>query len=418
MKKSLKKILAVLIPVTVAVAAASVVACVFGKAWVLAVILPVYAITVFFTVVLNAETTGVGVGSLDGAYAKVISDIEGIVDANPRYVDIAVLGSHDAVTDKLTSDAPLDYHDRQNKLFAKFEKAIAGFAYRFGKTQTVGIYEQILQGSRFLHIKCTYFEGEWYCSHAHLCGKLGDHLTEALRYLTSDDAKGEIIGFLFQTMYMAPGITLDDLTEYMDSVKVNGKSIFDFVRVDTADIYDDGMGGTRVGDLRYNDLTVGGTEPGVVIFLRRERGLFLPEWDGSGALTNKCYDMDTAADHAWHSSIGIKKLLVKVHANATRIAQDSEKKGKLRMNQSQASLAVNGADEVCSVIFGWSLLRFAKSYNVALLEHEHFDKWLTHMPVFQADFINSDYMDFNARVNAAIKEHNRATVKRLLGEKQ
>lgn len=416
MKTSHKIILAILIPLVAIVVATSVVVCVYGYAWALAIVLPISALVAFFTVMLNSEATGVGFGTTDGNYAKVLSDILGITDANPRYVDIAVLGSHDAVTDKLSSDAPLDYHDRQNKLFVTFEKAIRGFAYRFGKTQTVGVYEQLMQGSRFLHIKCTYFEGEWYCSHAHLCGRLGDHLTEALRYLTSEDAKGEIVGFLFQTMYMGHGITLDDLTAYIDGVKVNGKSIFDFTHIDCADIYDDGCGGTRIGELRYNDLTANGTEPGTVIFVRRERGLFLPEWDGNGVLTGKCFDMDTAADHAWHSSIGKKRLLLKVHANGMRIAGDPDKKDKLRMNQSQASLAVHGIGEVFSTIFGWSLLNFARKYNIALIESEHFDEWLTHMPVFQADFVNSDYMDFNARVNELIKKHNSAIVARLASE--
>ncbi len=379
------------------------------------ILVPVVLFTMFLAVVCNDTTIKVGLGNCDGQYATVLANIDGIVEANPRYVDIAMLGSHDAVTSTLTDETPLDYHDKDS-ILGKVDPISSGIQYRFGKTQSVGIGQQLLQGARFFHIKCTDYEGEWYGTHAHLTGKLSEHILELLKYLASDAAKGEIVGLLFQTMYMGDGVTLDTLHEDLNNVKYNGKSIFDYVYIEKADTFDNGNGGVRIGDLTYNDLTKNGTEPGVVIFDRREEKVFKAEWEGSSALTASCYDMDSCADHEWHSSIGEEKLISKINDTCDRIASDTKYQSKLRMNQTQASFAVGSAKEFFEIIGSWSLLRFAKDYNVTLIEHENFDKWLTYMPIFQVDFCNSNHGDFNNRVNKLIIEHNKATVAKLLAE--
>lgn len=60
------------------------------------VLIPVVVFTLFFTIMLNVRDLGVGTGSTDGKYARVLSDIEGITEADPRLIDIAMLGAHDA----------------------------------------------------------------------------------------------------------------------------------------------------------------------------------------------------------------------------------------------------------------------------------------------------------------------------------
>lgn len=378
------------------------------------ILVPLVIFTMFLAVVCNDTTITVGKGNLNGQYATVLASIDGIVDANPRYVDIAMLGSHDAVTAVLTDETPLDYHDADT-ILGKVDPISSGIQYRFGKTQAVGLGQQLIQGARFFHIKCTDYDGEWYGTHAHLSGKLSDHILEVLKYLATDAAKGEIVSLLFQTMYMGDGVTLDTLHSALNDVRYEGKSLFDYVYIDKADTFDNGNGGVRIGELTYNDLTRNGTAPGVVIFDRRETKVFESDWEGSGALTAKCYDMDACADHEWHSSIGEEKLIGKINETCDRIAGDAKYQNKLRMNQSQASFAVGSAKEFFEIIGSWSLLRFAKDYNVALIENENFEKWLTYMPVFQVDFCNSDNGDFNNRVNALIYQHNQNMVDDILG---
>ncbi len=380
------------------------------------IITAVLIIAVSLIVILQDVTIDEGVGELNGRYGTVIADIDGIKEANPRFVDIAMLGSHDAVTDTIDRSAPIDYNDK-DKAQGVLDPLIGGISYRYAKTQTVDITRQLGQGARFFHIKCTDYDGEWYGAHSHLCGKMSDYITQLLKYLASDEAKGEIIVLLFQITYFGEGRNLDTFNEFLLQTTYDGKSIFDYVYIDDADSFDEGDGGTRVGDLRYRDLTLDGSAPGAVIFYRREYGKFKPEWEGKGKLTKKCFDMDACAVHDWHNGIGEERLIEKINASCDKIASDDSLLSKFRLNQAQASFAVHGAGEFFSVIGSWSLIRFATSYNAALLDNENFDKWLSAMPVFQVDFCNSDHYDFNNRVNEKIRKFNVDLVESILNYK-
>lgn len=370
-------------------------------------------ITVFLSVFMNDVTILEGDGELNGKYKTVLADIDRIVEANPFLVDIAMLGSHDAVTDTISKSTPIDYHDK-DKVQGKLDPIMGGITYRFAKTQTVSLGKQLAQGARFFHIKCTDYDGEWYGSHTHLCGKMADHITEVLQYLASEEAKGEIVILLFQVMYFGDGENLDTFHAFIDSIKYEGKSLFDYVYINDADTFDIGDGGTRIGELRYNDLTQNGQAPGVVIFNRREEGKFRAEWDGVSTLTKKCFDMDSCSEHEWHNSIGEDRLIKKINTLCDKISSDSSLFSKLRLNQTQAAFAVNGIGEFFSALGAWSLIRFASKYNVKLVENDNFDRWLTYMPIFQVDFCNSDKGDFNNKVNEKIKNHNQNLVNTTL----
>lgn len=374
----------------------------------------VVVLTVFLSVFMNDKSLGVGQGDTSGKYGTVLADIEGITIANPRFIDLAMLGAHDAPTAYLEPDSEVDYYDQQTFL-GKVEPITRGLQYRFGKTQMVGLGQQLLQGTRFFHIKCTDYEGTWYATHAHLCGTLETHILEVLEYLDSDEAKGEIVCLLFQPMYFGEGATYGSLHDWLATVTYNGKSIYDYVYYDDVNIYNSPLArGVNIGELRYNDLTNNGNSAGVVLFDRREEGDYLPEYEGSSPLTAKYFDMDNCTNHKWHSRMGQKNLLKEVEQRAIEIESNWQSYSDiLRMNQTQGAFAA-GFTDIFNCIGVWSLVNFAETYNLTLLEHKDFDKWLTAMPVFQVDFVNSNKGDFNNRVNQKIIAHNTETVAKLL----
>ena len=89
---------------------------------------------------------------------------------------------------------------------------------------------------------------------------------------------------------------------------------------------------------------------------------------------------------------------------------------KLRVNQTQATVSGESFGDVMRSIGAWSLLKFAEKHNIALLENDNFDAWLKAMPVFQVDFANSSYGDFNRRVNEKIRARNEYIVSVLSEE--
>lgn len=382
------------------------------------IFVPFVLVTIFLSVLLNDATIDTSNSVDNGKYVTVLADIDGIVEANPRLVDIAMLASHDAVTDSLTPDSPMDYHDRPTVL-GKLDPITSGFQYRFGRTQAVGLDVQLRQGARMFHIKYTDFEGTWYGTHAHLSLTIEEYILQVLRYLATPEAKGEIVILLWHPMYFGEGVTLDTFHHYVASVKLDGKNLYDYVHYGTTNTFDeDGKSGVRIGELRYNDVTVNGTEPGVVLFDRREGTRFF-ERGMEGTMTDvymgKYFDMDTNANHKWHSRIGQKTLISKINEQAELIASSDEWDNKLRMNQTQASFSAGGFSDIFIDIGAWSLLRFAERYNVTLVNHENFDYWLSVMPVFQVDFVNSGYGDFNDLVNQKIHAYNQNLVNSILG---
>ncbi|MBO7152098.1 MAG: hypothetical protein J6V77_04590, partial [Clostridia bacterium] len=158
------------------------------KSWIIYAVI----ITVFVTVFMHDTTISDDLGADNGKYVTVLANIDGIVDANPRLVDIAMLASHDSVTAGLEPDAPVDYYDR-GQIVGKVAPLTRGLQYRFAKTQSVGLDVQLRQGARLFHIKYTDFEGEWYATHTLLSKKVETYILQVLEYLATPEAKGEIV---------------------------------------------------------------------------------------------------------------------------------------------------------------------------------------------------------------------------------
>ena len=137
---------------------------------------------------------------------------------------------------------------------------------------------------------------------------------------------------------------------------------------------------------------------------------------GKNEYTRYFYDMDANALHRWHSRIGCSVLIDEIDDYATDLTEMRAYRFGLRVNQTQAAFSGATFGDILRDIGEWSLLKFASKYNVELLENENFSDWLKAMPIFQVDFANSDYGDFNNRVNGAIRARNEEIVRILLGE--
>ena len=346
----------------------------------------VVAFTLFFAIVLNVNSLGVGRGNTDGAYGTVLADIEGITDADPRIIDIAMLGAHDANTASLEPGNPIDDNPKSD-VFEQLYPVSAGFQYRMSVTQTVSPHELLMQGVRFLHFKYTYYDNDWYASHSIIGRKFEEDVKDVLRFLA--DHRGEVVVL----------------------------NIYDYVHYDKVNVFDSEFaeeGRVRMRDLRYNAVTESGTSAGVVLLDRRED---LPQAETEkSAHSDYFFDVDSTLAHQWHSRMGEDVLTEEIDDYVFEVRAQSLYRWKLRVNQTQASLSVESVGDVLRDIGAWSLVKFAEDYNLSLLENEDFDEWLRVLPVFQVDFANSDKGDFNRRVNEKIRARNEEIVRTLIAE--
>lgn len=377
------------------------------------VLIPVVVLTVFFAVMLNVRTLGVGTGNTDGAYGTVLADIEGITEANPRIIDIAMLGAHDANSFSVSADNSIDNKPGSDMLKSVFP-ITSGFQYRMAVTQVVSPYQLLMQGARMLHFKYTYYDGEWFATHNILGREFALDVLDVLKFL--DEHPGEVVILFLQSTYFGENQSLDSFHDWLATVEYNGKTIYDFVHYDEVNVFgSEFSGGVTIDDLTYNDVTQNGTSAGVVLMDRREYEIPEGETEESD-FSAYFFDIDSNASHEWHNRMGTDVLADDIQRYAMEISVTRLYRWKLRVNQAQATVSVATVGDVFRDIGAWSLVKFAEKHNAALLDNENFDMWLKAMPVFQVDFANSDRGDFNNRVNAKIRTRNEEIVRILLSE--
>ena len=357
---------------------------------------------------LGRRSLGVNPPSSPPVLDTTIGDIEGIYKANPRYVDLSFLGAHDANTGIATRGATPE--EVASPALKKFEPVIRNYLLRYVKTQNATVYDLLRYGCRFVHIKVTLFNDVWQTSHSILTGTLERHLTDVLRFLDEKKSDGEIISILFQPIYMGKR-SLADMHDAIAEIKYNGKNLFDYVRYPAVDEFKNGTG-IKIGDLRYADIVGKNKESGVVLFERRDQH-YLPSWDGRESAFPYFFDMDSNALHVWHDHSDLKRLDKAIEKTVSEILSSDKYSDMLRMNQTQPSSCYHTFSDVLYSVYSRSLLQTAKKHNVRLISGD-LDRMLTAMPVFQVDFLNSDYGDFNKKINLAIRAYNEKLVKKSL----
>lgn len=357
------------------------------------------------TFVCRSRRLAAAASSSDKAYTSVMSDIENITLANPLVSELAMLGSHDANT--YNTDDNVGFSGDVNAEAMGLLHALApGIVYRYTKTQQSDIYEQLCQGVRYLHIKCSFFDGEWYGCHSMIDGKLEIYIRDALRFL--QEFSGEIVILTFLITF-ADGSSAAEFCDYVyGEVKYNGLSLSDFMPYDNV----------SYRDLTYNDVTLSGTRSGALVML--EGGD--PEFDRN-AFWDNMYDTKYRSKlstvfhflHSpWYNRMDTNAIADAINAKCEQIDAEPERFEGLYLVM-QINVAPNGRDAMDTAL-AWSLLSKAEKSNLALLDHPDFDKWLRHMPILLCDNSTSSYGDFNRRANEKMIAYNTALVNaRVLG---
>ena len=372
----------------------------------------VVVITIFLSCVLNVSDLNItDNGSLDHQYGFVLANIPNIVLANPKLVDIAMLGSHDSVTDKITMKSDTD--ENATSTMKMLNKLGKGISYRFAKTQTITLYDQLMQGARYFHIKYSYTHGDWYATHALVSGKISEYITEVLKFM--DEHPGEIVILKLQPLGFGEDQTYSSFHEWLATIKYENKNVYDYARY-TASIYDTvAVGEERIRDLTYNQLTLNGTSAGVVLLDSREDDTYMASQEGEENIySKKFYDLESVSIQKWHNRNDSDALLEAIDGLSKSIVANPASMNMLRINQTQHAIGASGSKDAFNSLFGYSLLHLAHIHNVKLIEDARFDKWLETMPIVRVDFINSSYKDFNKKINEKILVRNKAVVQNYI----
>lgn len=346
---------------------------------ILSIILLLVAVLLF---VGKSNFTFVKGNSAEKEYVNIMGASE--LAQTTRVVDIAMLGAHDAFSDKITTKSkgnPAETKDSfiGNKTFLTFADGIVS---RLSRAQVSGADTLLKKGVRYFDVRIAFVDNEYYTTHVFLSDKLEIYLKEMIAFLQTNPS--EFIIFDIQHAYLGDK-TFDDLFNYIDSVKVNGRSLLSFVNYDPTNI--------GLGALTYGEVISNGA--GAVILAKTEQDETL----------RYHYVYKDSIRSYWHEK-NVKSELIKgiesEYANLTENA--SEYKDMFRVNQAQLT-GTFGGDTIFNTIFGWSLIDMANGMNKELIKHENFKNWFKAMPIIMVDY--ADCPSSNEAMNDAVIEYNK-----------
>lgn len=330
-------------------------------------------------------------------YSDVI--VEGVADRNPRIVDIAMLGAHDAFSSSITTASPVDPAEPEDSILRNKSAAFFadGLFARLSKSQRGSATDLLENGVRYLDVRLSNIDGTWFTKHALVSGEFSYYLGQVLTFL--EGHPGEFLVFDIQHVYLGEA-SFEDLFTYLGTFEVNGKSLLDYVHFDPTAI--------ALGDLRYDDVTAGGTEAGVILLAKTENTPTLRHHYVRGDGDSEGSPM-VSIRTIWHNTSNGAKMLDGIRDEYELISGTDDYDNMFRVNQAQKTGVISGPD-LLDTLIGWSLLDMASYFNSRLVKQADFADWFTAMPILMVDYSISNRGQFNTTANLAIIDYNQTLV--------
>lgn len=310
---------------------------------------------------------------------------------NANFVDtpvtqIAMLGSHDALTSKINANSMVDTARENNPANTWYSGFAKGLVVRWSKAQQHDIITQLNAGVRYVDIRVSYIDGVYYNAHGLVSDKFETSIKQILKFLGQNP--GEFLVLHFAYVYLN-GTTYDDMANFIASVKYENRNLFDYVNYDKTTV--------DASTITYGTATNNG-EKGGIVFLS----------DKSGNMTGEYADyfkINKSYAH-WKNKIETNALIKLVDEEYELLKQNPSKyENRFSINELQTTPNTNSIFNSATT---WALITKAQFHNKALINYENFDKWLTVMPIVMVDFTTSTHGNFNDIVNKKIMNYNKS----------
>lgn len=326
-------------------------------------------------------------------YSNVLRD--GVVDGSSRIVDIAMLGAHDAFSDKITTNSPIDPAEPEDSLLRNqtLGKVADGVFVRLSRAQKSNAETLLKAGVRYFDVRISYYENEWYTKHGLISDKLSRYLSDIITFLS--DNPGEFIIFDIQHVHFGDTVGFSELFDYLQTYQISNVAITDFINYDPLSL--------QPRDLTYDIVTDTGAKAGLVILAKTPASASLPYHYNRGNGDTQVINIRSL----WHNTADTDTLIEGIQTEYEYLSDTVIYEDIFRVNQAQKTGVLSG-DDLWDTVFGWSLLDMANNSNAALIAHEDFLDWLTKMPILMVDYADSTKGDFNKVANDAMIAYNNA----------
>lgn len=309
-------------------------------------------------------------------YSNIMAETTARSGKDPRVVDIAMLGAHDAFTSGITK-ASRPNPQEIPRAAHPFLRPVKGMVARISRAQRSSACDLARRGVRYFDARAAWADGDFYACHGLLGGKLEDDIRGLARFL--GETEGEVVVFDLQHAFLK-GSGTDALFAWLERL-----GLFGFVRFDPTKI--------PLGELTYGQATRGGS--GVVLLANRETYQGCKHYDRAGAIRSN-----------WHDTDSIDTLFERMHEEHTNLHdnRDAPDWNGFRVNQAVTTPQLPKGFK--RLMTGWSLLDAGSRVNARLIRQEGLTRWLGTMPIVMVDCADSMENGFNDEIMRIIGEYN------------
>jgi uncharacterized repeat protein (TIGR02543 family) len=289
-----------------------------------------------------------------------------LFSSNIKFLDIAMLGAHDAFTHNLSSDSAWDSLDPNYP--SSFERWLANSRVSaLSKAQTSDAYTMAKYGARLFDVRLTRYNNSWYTAHGKISNTYASYITDTLKFM--EEHPREVIVFDIQRILYG-GVSADDVFTLMANTKYNGKSLLDYINYDTSV--------KTLSQLTYGDL-VGDGNAGFVMFVPTDASI-------SAANAKKIYRHQTQVRAVWHNTDETSNLVNGIEAEYNTLLNTTTYNGYLRVNQAQLTPQYSSISDIMNIL-SESLVGMSHDACNVIITRTNFlnGNWFKVMPVMWVD---------------------------------
>lgn len=294
-----------------------------------------------------------------------------------KVINIAMLGAHDAFSKDIGLFSPVDEPSADDIIKSPVGFFVKGFIVRQSVTQLATAEELLNAGVRYLDIRLTYDNGDWYTKHNYIAADFLPIADQITAFLDAND--GEFLILDFQHIQGLEYASATDYQTFLDMLQTTG-------------LLDYAYPVTDLGQLTYGDVTDNGTTSRVLILSQFEssNGDVLP--------------YASSIRSAWANSDDYEAVVQYLETESETVVSESLM-DRFRVMQGVVTMQMNGQG-ILKALSTWSLVVRAEQFNDYLIHQENFISMLDTLPIVMVDNATTTFRDFNEHIMQIIMDFN------------
>jgi hypothetical protein len=304
------------------------------------------------------------------------------IDNNTNVIDIKMLGAHDAYSSDISITSDVDAYESgiASTVPGLFLK---GLLVKQSKTQITDTEGLLKNGVRYLDVRLSYVDGEFYTKHGYVSTRFESVCEDIVQYL--ETYKGEVLILDVQHM---DGLDYEVDEDY----QIFYEALEDFGVTDY--LYSSDNKALR--DITYGDITSDKENSGVIIL------------DKFAKITKPTYHYEQSIRSNWANDDDFIKTVSFLNEEADLVQEDSEYDTMFKVAQCVTTMQMD-VQGMVNGLESWSLVERAQSFNIHLIQSDEFDNIIEQLPIIMVDYATSNKDDFVDKIMDIIIEKNKTS---------